>query len=226
LATTTEDKVPQQPLPEDEGPNKAEQMVAGVLKKWYVIVVPIVIIVLVFVILGVAESHSKSVSNEASQAVVKAESVDDFLKIHEKYPDTTSGMVALKQAADDLYGDEEFSRSRELYLKFIDAYPQHPLNAWIQNQIGFTYEAEGEYDKALEAYDDVFDYENYIFLEKQVEFNRGRCYEMKGEIETAKSYFNNLVSEDGAASTGWSSEAQYRLQMIELNASKSGPVAD
>ena len=218
---TTEDKVQDQPLPEEEGPNKAELMVTGLLKKWYVLAAPIIIIVIVFIILGIAESHSKSVENKASQAVSKAESVEDFLEIHEKYPDTTSGKMALKQAADDLYGDGEYSRSRELYRKFIDTYPKHQLNAWIQNQIGFTYEAEGEYDKALEAYDDVFDYDNYIFIEKQVEFNRGRCHEMKGDIETAKSYYNNLLAEKGPASQGWASEAQYRLQMLELRASKT-----
>ena len=218
---TTEDKVPDQPLPEEEGPNKAEQMVTGLLKKWYVLAAPIIIIVLVFIILGIAESHSKSVANEASRAVFKAESVEDFLEIHEKYPDTTSGQMALKQAADDLYGDEEYSRSRELYQKFIDTYPKHQLNAWIQNQIGFTHEAEGEYDKALEAYDDVIDYESYTFIRQQVEFNRGRCYEMKGDIDIAKSYYNNLLAEKGPAAKGWASEAQYRLQMLELRASKT-----
>ena len=218
---TTEDKVPQQPLPEEEGRNKAEQMVAGVLKKWYIVVAPIIVIVGVFVVLGIAESHSKSAANEAFQAMIKAKSADEYLKIYEKYPGTTTGQLALKQAADDFYSDGEYSRSRELYQQFIDTYPENQLNAWIQNQIGFTYEAEGEYDKALQAYDDVFNYDNSIFLEKQVEFNRGRCYEMKGDIDTAKSYYNNLLSEDGTASSGWASEARYRLQMLELKASKA-----
>jgi len=215
LAITSKDTVPQQPLPEEEGPTKAERVVADLLKKWYVIAAPIGVIVLIVVILGISESHSRAVANRAFQAAMKAEGADDYLAIHNKYPRTTTGRMALKQAADSLYSDGEYSRSRELYQQYLDSYPDDQLNAWIQNQIGFTFEAEGDYDKALEAYEKVFSYDNYIYLEEQLDFNRGRCYEMKGDIETAKSYYNNLISKAGTSGSGWANEARSRLERLE-----------
>ena len=209
-------------------PGQEEKYVNWFLKRWHLFVLPFVLLIIVFVVLGLRQSRMRSLETNAYAALNKAKTVAEYVEVHNEYPKTLAGMIALKQGADDLFKEGNFSESRGLYQKYLEAYPEGFLAPWIQNHIACTYESEGSYDKAIEAYKTVQNNypEEISYLENQIKFNIGRCYEMNNDIENARNSYNVLIQQaqggQDQSSIVWAREAQFRLQMLDKKARLGG----
>ena len=211
--------------PEVSGPSKGEQYASWFLRKWYWFVTPVVLVVVIFLVLGIRESYSRNLEDKAYERLRKAETASELMEVHNKYSQTNAGMSALQQAADQLYEEGKYSESRKLYQQYISKYSGNPLLPWIQNCVGFTLESEEKYDEAIAAYNNVLErHQGYIYLEDQLKFNIGRCHEMKGDVEIAKSYYKQLIPPEGSRQQSkpsfWAIEARSRLELIDSMAEK------
>jgi len=222
LAKEIHQDKPQPQEAEVTGPSREEQYASWALRRWYWFAAPFALIIVIFLVLGIRQARLRSIETKAYLALIEAEKPEQFTEIHNKYPKTVAGERALQRAADQLYEEGNFSASREHYQLYLQKYPEGLLAPWIQNGIGFTFEAEEKYNDAIAAYEEVLEYEYGKYLKDQIKLNIGRCYEMKNDLEIAKSFYNQLISspagQPGQFAGIWAGEARLKLMLIENKA--------
>ncbi len=92
------------------------------------------------------------------------------------------------------YYAHEYDAAIYIFNTILDTYPNHRLASNCQYWIGESYFGKGNYESALQAFEQVFQYENSVKKDDAL-LMMGRCYLKLGDANMASQMFNRLMSE-------------------------------
>ena len=186
----------------------------------------------ILLIIGLMQSLKEKKELRAYEAYEKADSPNEDRNVSERFPGTFYGSISLIKAGNLFFEAEKFAEARKLYEDYLRSYSDSPFRAWVYNLVGATFEAEKNYDEAIKYYSKAQDSPS---VELQAKLNRGRCWELKGDLESqenpqlALDYYDAArtlyreLTETGAAATGssrpsvtpWQRQAQSRMKSLQ-----------
>ena len=124
--------------------------------------------------------------------------------VFEKYADTTFADKARYQYANTLYYQGNYPEARTQFQQLIAQHqPENQMDSlYAQKAIGNTYEQEGDYEKAIAAYQakafpptPQLAPEIRKFVLMEAKFNQALAYEKSGNSESARDTYKEIVDE-------------------------------
>ncbi len=125
-------------------------------------------------------------------------------EVFEKYPNTTFSDKARYQYAKTLYYQQNYSEARTQFQKIIDQHqPENQIySLYAQKAIGNTYEQEGNYEKAIAAYQvkafpptPQLSAEIRRFVLTSAKSNQAVAYEKSGDPDNARAVYKEIIDE-------------------------------
>ena len=122
----------------------------------------------------------------------------------EKYANTTFADKARYQYANTLYYQGNYPEARTQFQQLIAQHqPENQMDSlYAQKAIGNTYEQEGDYEKAIAAYQakafpptPQLSPEIRKFVLMEAKFNQALAYEKSGDSESARDTYKEIVDE-------------------------------
>ena len=124
--------------------------------------------------------------------------------VFEKYADTTFADKARYQYANTLYYQGNYPEARTQFQQLIDGHqPENQMDSlYAQKAVGNSYEQEGDYEKAIAAYQaKAFpptpqlppEIRKFVLIEAK--FNQALAYEKSGDSESARNTYKEIVDE-------------------------------
>ncbi len=188
------------------------------------------LVVGVLLVIGLVQSLRKRNRARAFEAHMEAKTAEDHKRVGENFAGTFYGSFSLIEAGNLLFEEEKYAEAKRLYLKFLRSYPKSRFRPWVYNLAGATFEAEEDYDEAIQYYRKA---EATPWLKLREKLNIGRCYELKGDLESerhpslalehydvARTYYRQLT-ETGSSSprsmqpaSPWQRQAQSRMMFL------------
>ena len=136
----------------------------------------------------------------------------ELKRVFEKYANTTFGDKARYQYANTLYYQGNYAEARTQFQQLIEEHqPENQMDSlYAQKAIGNTYEQEGDYEKAITAYQakafpptPQLSPEIRKFVLMEAKFNQALAYEKSGDSESARDTYKEIVDEfQSALKTG------------------------
>ena len=129
------------------------------------------------------------------------EKLNDFIQ---KYPNTVFADKARYQYAKSLYYQEKYPEARNEFQMVVDKHKSENelIALYAQKAIGNCYEQEGDYTKAISAYEsNAFPTTSNLspqirqYVITGAKFNQALCYEKLNEIEDAKVAYQDIIDE-------------------------------
>ena len=124
--------------------------------------------------------------------------------VFEKYPNTTFADKARYQYASTLYYQGNYAEARTQFQQIIDKHqPENQIESlYAQKAIGNTYEQEGAYEKAIEAYQAKSFHatpqlppEVRRFVLTEAKSNQALVYEKSGNTDAARDTYKDIIDE-------------------------------
>ena len=125
-------------------------------------------------------------------------------QIFEKYPNTSFADKARYQYASSLYYQGNYAEARSQFQQIIENHqPENQIySLYAQKAIGNTYEQEGNYKKAIDAYQakafsptPELSPEIRRFVLTEAKFNQAIVYEKSGDADVARAAYKEIVDE-------------------------------
>jgi tetratricopeptide (TPR) repeat protein len=124
--------------------------------------------------------------------------------VFEKYANTTFADKARYQYANTFYYQGNYPEARTQFQQLIEKHqPENQMDSlYAQKAIGNTYEQEGDYEKAVAAYQaKVFpptpqlspEIRKFVLMEAK--FNQALAYEKFGDLDAARNTYQEIVDE-------------------------------
>ncbi|MCE2414651.1 tetratricopeptide repeat protein [Candidatus Poribacteria bacterium] len=143
-------------------------------------------------------------------------------QVFEKYPNTAFADKARYQYASSLYYQGNYAEARSQFQQIIANHqPENQMySLYAQKAIGNTYEQEGDYAKAVDAYQakafpptPALSPEIRKFVLAEAKFNQAIVYEKLGDTESARAAYKEILDE--FRTTLEAGLAQKSLEVIE-----------
>jgi predicted negative regulator of RcsB-dependent stress response len=124
--------------------------------------------------------------------------------VFEKYPNTSLADKARFNYAKSLYYQGKYPEAREQFQKIVDTHkPENQIYAlYAQKALGNCYEQEGDYAKAISAYEmrafpntPQLAPEIRQFVITSAKYNQALCHEKLNAIEDAKVSYEEIIDE-------------------------------
>ena len=124
--------------------------------------------------------------------------------VFEKYPNTSFSDKARYQYAKTLYYQQNYPEARSQFQQIIDQHqPENQIySLYAQKAIGSTYEQEGDYAKAIAAYQakafpptPQLSPEIRKFVLASAKFNQALAYEKSGDPDAARATYKEIIDE-------------------------------
>ena len=124
--------------------------------------------------------------------------------VFEKYPNTTFAGKARYQYANTLYYQGNYPEARTQFKQLIENHqPENQMESlYAQKAIGNTYEQEGAYEKAIEAYQaksflatPELPSEIRKFVLTEAKFNQALVYEKSDNTDAARNAYKDIIDE-------------------------------
>ena len=124
--------------------------------------------------------------------------------VFEKYPNTTFADKARYQYANTLYYQGNYAEARTQFKQIIENHqPENQMESlYAQKAIGNTYEQEGAYEKAIEAYQaksfpatPELPPEIRKFVLTEAKFNQALVYEKSSNTDAARNAYKDIIDE-------------------------------
>jgi len=161
-------------------------------------------------------------STEAAREAVEDEWLEGLEGLIPKTEGSTVQPVVVFYYADALFrkgGQENVKKAEEQCRFFLEKFPQNYYAVAVKQLLGKALFEQERYADALEVFQDVYDtllageqpqmkatkYEALYYV--------GRCHELLGQLEQARSTYEQLASED-VESPQWSEMARFRLSKM------------
>jgi tetratricopeptide (TPR) repeat protein len=127
------------------------------------------------------------------------------------YPETSSARVGLVQAGDLLVKSGRPADAISYYDRAMAAAGKGPIAGLARRGKAVALEASGDYRKAIEHYSYFAD-DSTTLEGVQANWNIGRCYELLGETDQARAYYEKAAQygED----SDWAELARFRLSEL------------
>ncbi len=125
-------------------------------------------------------------------------------EVFEKYPNTSFGDKARYQYAKTLYYQQNYPEARSQFQQVIDQHqPENQIyTLYAQKAIGSTYEQEGDYEKAIAAYQakafpptPELSPEIRKFVLASAKFNQALAHEKSGNPDAARAAYKEIMDE-------------------------------
>ena len=125
-------------------------------------------------------------------------------QVFEKYPNTAFSDKAQYQYASSLYYQGNYAEARSQFQQIIvNHQPENQIySLYAQKAIGNTYEQEGNYEKAVDAYQakafpptPELSPEIRKFVLTEAKFNQAIAYEKLGNADAARAAYKEIVDE-------------------------------
>lgn len=170
-------------------------------------------------------TYSAMVASDAGQALLAAESEDQYNQVKSDYPDSASaGSSTLLLAK--IYETEDNEKAIAQYQQFIDTYPEHPAVANATIGLGQRLLNAGKFDQAEAQLNAALNMENAETVIPAAQLALGDLAVKRGETEKAKTFYQqvaDLINESTAATdliainqfSGYKSMAQQRLRLLQ-----------
>ena len=138
-----------------------------------------------------------------SEALLKTAQTE-LKTVFEKYANTTFADKARYQYANTLYYQENYPEARTQFQQLIKEHqPENQMDSlYAQKAIGNTYEQEGDYEKAIAAYQakafpptPQLSPEIRKFVLMEAKFNQALAHEKSGDSESARNTYKEIVDE-------------------------------
>ena len=159
--------------------------------------------------------HATEAYQKAEESLFDAEKLaesEELLKtaqtelkaVFEKYSNTTFADKARYQYANTLYYQGNYPEARTQFQQVMqENQPENQMDIlYAQKAIGNTYEQEGDYQKAIEAYQaNAFpstpqlspEIRKFVLMEAKL--NQALAYEKSGDLETARNTYKAIIDE-------------------------------
>ncbi|MBN2009993.1 tol-pal system protein YbgF [candidate division KSB1 bacterium] len=98
------------------------------------------------------------------------------------------------EAALEKYYARDYDAAIYMFNSILDAYPNHRLSSNCQYWIGECYYGKGEFDNAMQAFNQVFAYPESVKNDDAL-IMMGRCNIKLGRTQNALELFNKLISD-------------------------------
>ncbi len=128
----------------------------------------------------------------------------ELTAVFEKYPNTAFADKARYQYASTLYYQGNYAEARTQFQHIIENHqPENQIESlYAQKAIGNTYEQEGAYDKAIEAYQaksfpetPQLSPEIRKFVLTEAKSNQALVYEKSGNTDAARDTYKEIIDE-------------------------------
>ena len=150
------------------------------------------------------QSEDDSENSEEVEKVTFQDSEEKLKSFFEKYPNVTFTDKARFNYAKNLYYQGKYPEARAEFEKIIETHrPENEIYAmYAQKAIGNCYEQEGEYDKAISAYEErefpttsqlAPEIRQYVLTNAKI--HQALCYEKKNSLEDAKDAYQDIIDE-------------------------------
>ena len=145
--------------------------------------------------------------------------------VFEKYPDTSFADKARYQYANTLYYQGNYAEARTQFQQVMqENQPENQMDIlYAQKAIGNTYEQEGDYQKAIAAYEaNAFPdtpqlspaIRKFVLMEAQL--NQALAYEKLGDLETARNTYKAIIDAfRSTLETGLTQKSQELLEEVK-----------
>jgi tetratricopeptide (TPR) repeat protein len=139
------------------------------------------------------------------------ETIQIVNQLLESYPGSSAAEDALFLKAEAHYNLGQYDEAVSLYNQYLDTYkPKGTYSAQALVSIGYVYEEKGEYQKAIDLFQEVVDnYPDYL-LHDTVFMELARCYEQVKAWDKAKEAYQKVVM--NYSDSPMLSEAQRKLE--------------
>jgi TolA-binding protein len=200
-------------------PNEQEVDLDVVWRRLRVWVFTVLGLLLVGAIATALYFHSQREKENAEIAaqtmLVEAPNEATLQAVIDKYPSSDAAIQALMLVAYYKYQNDDWKSARENYQKVYEksASRQPDLAAAGLFGVGASYEAEKNYDKAIEAYGLLASRFPDSYKAVEAKMKEARVYELKGDIDKARKAYDNIIVTYPRSE--WKSQAEQRKKLIE-----------
>lgn len=150
------------------------------------------------------ESEDNTEDEDSADKTTFQDAEEKLQIIFEKYPNTALADKARYKYAKSLYYQGKHSEAREQFEKIVDTHkPENQIYAlYAQKAVGNCYEQEGDYAKAISAYDarefpttDQLAPEIRRFVITNAKYNQALCHEKLNAVDDAKATYKEIIDE-------------------------------
>lgn len=155
----------------------------------------------------------KSFKSKQEKYTTAITALDQFLQL---YPSQAGAEDALFLKAEAYYNMGEYDKAILTYKEYIEKYnSKGAYNVQALSSIGYSYEAKGNYQEAVKAFQKVADdYQDYL-LRDSTFMEMGRCYEQLKDLDKAKDAYQKVVI--NFSDSPLLKEAQSKLDAMNQN---------
>jgi tetratricopeptide (TPR) repeat protein len=160
------------------------------------------------------QNRAEAKELEAQKILNSAQDEQQMLSLVESYPQTDAASQALLLMAFREYTQQSWPKMREFYQKLYDrdSARRPDWAAAALYGIGVTYEAEKNWDKALEAYGMLSREYPKSYKAPEAMLASARVHEWMGDLEKARQIYENALTT--YPESEWRVKAEQRLQLL------------
>ena len=167
------------------------------------------------------ERRQEKIELAAQSLLTTATDQQTLESIIQQYPQTDSAGQALILLGHGKCQQQDWDGARGYYQRLYERNnsKRSDLTASALFGIGVTYEAEKNWDKALEAYAQLTSSFPQSFKAVEAKLGAARVSELKGNNEKARQFYEDILVSD--TQSVWKDEAERRLKMLKVQPKKS-----
>lgn len=150
------------------------------------------------------ENENDADDTDETEETSFKDSEEKLKSFFEKYPNVTFADKARFNYAKNLYYQEKYPEARAEFQKVIETHkPENAIYAlYSQKAVGNCYEQEGNYEKAISAYEErefpaapEVQTEIRQYVLSNAKYNQALCYEKVNSLEDAKAAYQEIMDE-------------------------------
>ena len=143
----------------------------------------------------IAFERLTQISRQQADGAEKSELTKAYRELNKKRGGTVAGEIAGLKYADACYKAGDYENAITAYQKAVSDFKGKDfleIMAW--NGLAYTYEAAGDYDRAISTFKQVLENPQSPIKDKAL-FNLGRLYERKGDTDSSRKMFDRITSD-------------------------------
>lgn len=162
------------------------------------------LILILIVVLGLRLQNQRQEAHQAEgwQRLERAEAPAALEVLAQDYEGTLIAESALFQAASLHFAEEEFERTRELFQRLVDTYPESMHVSRALLGIAYSYEGEDQFQKAMQAFSKAAEATQEAHLKAEALVGAGRCAQLLEKTDQARTWYENAVAAGDDTSYG------------------------
>lgn len=209
----------EQPDTAERGPTTEERFAEFSARYQWHFIVPLLAAIVVVIVLAVGSSQRGKHRRASIAAFESAGSVEEYDAVAGEYGGTFVGARALVEAGDLLYEQGEYAEARRRYEAYLETDPDPALAMLAWTAIVQTYIADKDYAAGIKACEEALGSEQIgpearESAERQIFYYTAYCYELSGDLGTAKQWYEKLTKGPEAGGP-WAMLADRRLDHVQ-----------